>query len=1211
MSITCLDWKRALYCVAALTALTVSLAAKAASTYAYTAVTYAYDTPSGTATTAGWHASGATPACTNFPKGDDDWSDVVFPGGFTFTFGGVAYSGVRIYSNGILAFPTDSSGFWKEYTPQALPITTASTKAAPGGCASTVPANLMLPYWIDIIAGTANDTNGNAVSGASVQYELLGVAPNRRFVISWVNVALFGNSATRYSFQVVLNESAAGTNGNFIYRYTPGSATSGLNAAVGVQLAIADFTQYSFNQSFIDTTIGTAILWYPANQLAAKGAEYRFDESNWISSAGEIKDTSGNLLNASRTTANVTNIAGGKLCRGGLFASNTANNVIDAVATPITPANQGSVSLWYKTTAAWNAADTMIFDATTVANKPFFLMKMASGALKFVITDSAGTTYTAQTSAALTPLASGWIHIAVSWNVKPGNNQTVQQIMSNGNLIATNTTTPFRSTTSGAIGTFSTIYIGDNRTSGITPSGGTPNSANGTIDEVYIYSTEINATQEGADAGLTRSTCTTLDHFHIAHAGTAVACNGSIANIVVEPHDINHALFSLAGTVVAMSTSSTNPVWSSVSTINPVINSGGGVGSYTFANENTVTFGLQDSTVESVNINLNSGGITEHTGAATSCVTQDNTTSPIGSNCDANLNFTQAGFIFSSAAGGGISAIPTQVAGTTSGTFYLRAVQATTTTQACTAALTGANTVNFGYECNNPTTCSASNLMTITGTGVATIQRNNNGSMPGGGYVAVPMFFDANGNAPFTLNFADVGLTTLWASKANSSPALTGSTSFVTTPFGFTVSGIKTTAGAVANPGAANAAGAAFIKAGDAFTATVTATAQGGGTTPNFGREIVPATVSLGVNLVGGTFVTALTNPTAFGTFTNGAATGTTFAWSEVGIITLTPSTNSYLGTNTVTGTTTGNVGRFIPYQFAVATGTATHACVPAALTPFTYFGQDGFTTAFTLTAQNKSGATTQNYAGSFAKLGLTAWANYGFAIAGLPAGSALSASATAPTGTWTTGTASVVAKHQVSRPTAPTGSTSVTVTAAPADSDGVTMTAAPVTAAISPLYFGRLRIPNGAGSQFRNLSLGISTQFYNGSGYVTNTDDSCTQIPATAFNFGNFRKTLTVADAVVVGAPVVFAKGAATLTLQKPGGTRTGTYDLAVSLGAVADASCLQVWAPTSAATTSANLSFLQGNWCGATYAKDPSARISFGVYKGANSIVYQRENF
>jgi MSHA biogenesis protein MshQ len=612
-----------------------------AQTYAYRNDVFAYDTPSGTASSVTWHASGASPGCTGYPNGDDDWADVALPGGFTFTFGGVAYSSVRVYSNGILAYGADVSGFHRDYTSQALPII-AAAGGAPAGCPNAVPQRLMLPYWLDIVAGTANST-----AGASVQYELLGTAPNRRFVISWVNVKLY-NTATRYNFQVQLLESTAGVNGNFRYQYTTGSST-GSGATVGVQLTTTDFTQYAFNQNFIDTTVGTAVLWYPANQLAAKGAEYRFDESAWTGVAGEIKDTSGNIQHASRvglaaSVAPPPAFPGGKLCRGGSFPLNTLNTTIGAVATPITPGNQGSIDFWFNSNVAWNAGGSvaMLLDATTVANRPFFLMKSAAGALTFRLTDSAGTSVTA-TAPVRTFAANTWHHVGIAWNVRVGTNQTVLQIFLDGAL---QNGVPTRGTTNGIMPGLSSFHVGDNRTSGITPTGGTPNSANGSIDEVYIYGVEISAPQALADMNLTRPVCTSLDHFHIIHDGTTSGCTAS-ANITIEAHDSTHALFTLAGTSMNLSTTPARGTWSNVpgGAINSLtaIVAGGGTASYSFANENRVIFGLSDNQTGSLNINVASGAITELSNAGASCVVSDYTT---GTTCDASRNFLCLAFGF-------------------------------------------------------------------------------------------------------------------------------------------------------------------------------------------------------------------------------------------------------------------------------------------------------------------------------------------------------------------------------------------------------------------------------------------------------------------------------------------------------------------------------------------------------------------------------------
>lgn len=70
---------------------------------------------------------------------------------------------------------------------------------------------------------------------------------------------------------------------------------------------------------------------------------------------------------------------------------------------------------------------------------------------------------------------------------------------------------------------------------------------------------------------------------------------------------------------------------------------------------------------------------------------------------------------------------------------------------------------------------------------------------------------------------------------------------------------------------------------------------------------------------------------------------------------------------------------------------------------------------------------------------------------------------------------------------------------------------------------------------------------------------------------------------------------------------------DVALILGSsAADASCLQPCSPGSgdAAGAGADLAYLRGAWCGSARDKDPSARASLGLYRGADARVHQREN-
>lgn len=582
-----------------------------------------------------------------------------------------------------------------------------------------------------------------------------------------------------------------------------------------------------------------------------------------------------------------------------------------------------------------------------------------------------------------------------------------------------------------------------------------------------------------------------------------------------------------------------------------------------------------------------------------------------------STTFNTAGFIVAATAGGAAATVPAQTAGTASGSYTLRAVRTSTTTQACESALSGATTVNWAYQCNNPTTCSAGNLMTITGNSATAIAGNPNTGVAS--YTAVPMTFDANGNAPFSVSYADVGLVTLHASKAAGGAlltALTGSSNaFVVKPAGFALSAIAQTAAPnLANPAAADAAGARFVKAGESFGLTVTAQTSGGATTPNFGRENTPEGVLLTPTLVqpaAGVAGTLANATVAGGSFSGGVATVSTLSYSEVGIVTLTPSVadGDYLGAGAVTGSSSANIGRFVPSHFALTAGSVTPACSAA----FTYFGQDGFGTTHTLTARNSANATTQNYAGSFAKLGLGSWSGHGFAASGLAAGSVLAASATAPSGSWVAGEALVTATHQVSRPSALAAQTAVTITTAPVDSDGVALASATAVAAATPLRWGRLRLSNAFGKAGAALQLPVVAEYWNGNAWVLNSADSCTTLPAASVAISNRRSPTGGATATTTSAAAVaLSAGSGLLTLAAPSPAGSGlSLDIAINLGSTgADQSCHA----SHPATTGAARPWLraQNGACAATTDRDPAARASFGIFSPeTRKTVHVREIF
>jgi hypothetical protein len=719
----------------------------------------------------------------------------------------------------------------------------------------------------------------------------------------------------------------------------------------------------------------------------------------------------------------------------------------------------------------------------------------------------------------------------------------------------------------------------------------TSNRFIGNIDEVKVYRGAMSKVQVDADYAQTHQ-CLALHHARLNHQGSGVTCAAAQVGVYgCSNADLNGvctpSVVAFSGTVVAQNNGVT------VATAPFSIPAGQ---NYTLVELNVPN--PQTTTLTVVNYSIPPYGNPQ-----TTCWDGSSNSS------SCQFVFSDAGFIVSNTLNGSAINVPSQIAGVGSGNYYLRAVKKNTSSSTCEAALQGNQSINFGYVCNNPTVCSASNLMTVTGSSSVTVSRNNNMN----GFVsstAVPMVFDANGNAPFSFTFYDAGQTTLYMQKTTSgSASLSGNTNaFVTKPFSLSVSGITNSAGG-ANPAASDAAGTRFVKAGEAFKATVNALAANGNITPNFGKEVVPEVVSLNATLVapaGGSAGVMTGNDTAAVGFANGSSSLTTLKWSEVGIIQLTPAIldSDYLGSGSVTGLASANVGRFYPDHFALTVGADTKACSSL----FTYFGQDGLSTAFTLTAQSVSNSTTQNYTGSYAttsfmKFNSTLRSQYSFTSS---PSFILDPSATAINGTWLNGVGTINAKHIVRKPATRTAPTSITFYAHPVDDDGVTISAAsaPISVA-TPFRYGRLFLQSMHGSELIALPMRVEAQFWDGNGYARNTLDSCSDVPLSSISMKNYHGNLNACETQLSGVADL-VNGTQTFKLSAPGLTsgvpNTGSVDLEVNLNAAVAGEKVCLTATESNASTAAMPWLLDNN-------VEPLGRATFG--RNRVPMIYMRENF
>mgnify|MGYP001486941084 CR=1 FL=1 len=1088
-----------------------------AQTYAYQTDTFNWLAPSAAATTVTWDNT-----CTSYPNGDDVRAVVNFPGGFTFDFAGTTYTQVRIMSNGMIQFGADA-GIHRTYTNTALP---AGLPSASGSCPRAVPQNLLAVYWVDI------NTAPN-VSGALVQYELLGTAPNRQFVITWNNVALYGNVSRRYSFQVVLNE-----DDTFKYQYTVG-ASDGSEGTVGVQVSSTDYTQYSFKQTFIDATNGTAIKWYRADQAQPKTAEYYFDEATWRASPNtDVRDASGNGLHGTAIGTAQSSNTQIKVCRSAQFPSNTSNTTQDAVSIPWTPASKGSVSFWYYPGAN---TDAMLFDASTVANRPFYLMKTAGQQLKLVVSDSTGATVTATTTAAA--IGSGsWKHIAVSWYMQAGTSQTVLRIYVNGVL-----QNVWRGTTNGSPGAVTNAYLGDNRTSGVTPSGGTPNSANGYFDEMKIYPFDMSHVQALKDMVL-RSGCSSLDHFDVTVTpAAALTCEWVSVNI--------YARDSIGGavqtsTTVSLSNATGHGNWQrgSASGVFAAGAADSGAATYTFNNETNATLLFNTRWAETATLTAlaspatGSGNVTfSHEGFK--FVTASMAAATVSSKVACvNSNASYAG-------------PPSQ----TAQTLYLQAWKSDQSNFTCTAAnqdfRNGQSVaVNFSMQCVNPATCVGGTNATVNGTAVG-LAPNVAGRPNSGDYQPVTLTFGSNAMAPVVINYPDAGQVQLWASyNPGGAPSnhMNGVTNaFAVAPASFTITSVKNSSG-TANPiawpssGTPTLATAGFAPAGD--TLAVTMDAMNACATPaktfNFGNE---STAPTDTRHGGGTFAFSIGAGNATPTvsvpapvtvtapvFANGTtSTAAGVRWDEVGAFKATVTLSDYFGAGSVRGTSDW-VGRFYPHHFdtvvtpaAGCTGfaysrqpftvqvTARNAVTPTAGTTRNYDGTAGFARAVNLTEEN--GAAGSLYVGSTAGgTGAVPAAQFASGVGTVSNTATANPSPISFRFTTEPSNPAAIAVHAEDSDTLPTKATH-------GGTDG-TLT----------VESGRLWLGNAYGSEFLPLTVPAQTQFWLANAWRQNTADSCTALNVpTAGNGGLLFYAASARNALAAGEVVAQINGSTAAARQ------------------------------------------------------------------------------
>lgn len=470
----------------------------------------------------------------------------------------------------------------------------------------------------------------------------------------------------------------------------------------------------------------------------------------------------------------------------------------------------------------------------------------------------------------------------------------------------------------------------------------------------------------------------------------------------------------------------------------------------------------------------------------------------------------------------------------------------------------------------------------------------------------------------------------------------------------FTVRPLQLTlSSSVGTPANADATGASAsatpaLKAGTPFTLVADSGQPGYNGTPQLdaGKIEWPGAPA-GVGSLSGAFTTAASAATGNG------ARGDAFSYAEAGYFRFQPQgvfdagftaqsadaangdcTNDF--SNTLVGGKYGckfgnpaassHFGRFMPHHFAVLDPAFSAACTAGG---FSYMGQ-AFALTASVVARNAGGTPTRNYSGSFGTalvmpqlenadnglalssarlggLGSPAWTGgaYAFAASQL-------ARAAAPDGPYDAlaiglTVSAETALAPAARPTLIDRDMDAAGTGCQADAPGSSSgSCSAVTLATTRLRFGRLRLSNVRASELRDTEVPLTAEYWNGSQFVVNSLDHCTQLPAGSIRFQSYSGGVTAANmpqgAVSLGGALSAGKGR--ILLKKPlAAPGRGSLGLCADLGADAPALC--TGGPAA-------LPWLQGNWSGASggaFDDDPTARASYGGYRASDNLVFLRE--
>jgi gliding motility-associated-like protein len=183
---------------------------------------------------------------------DDSYSQPIDLG-FSFCFLGNEYTQCYVGSNGWVSFGGPGA------------LTTTYTSATIPSTGVNVPKNCIMGPWQDWHPGLCSPV------GSCVKYQTIGVAPNRKFVVSYENVPMFSCTGLYGKFQIVLNESTNIIENHLTNKpncpgWAGGTATQGVHSLDGLTAFTAPGRNSTPWTASNESTrfVPNGIIWYDA-----------------------------------------------------------------------------------------------------------------------------------------------------------------------------------------------------------------------------------------------------------------------------------------------------------------------------------------------------------------------------------------------------------------------------------------------------------------------------------------------------------------------------------------------------------------------------------------------------------------------------------------------------------------------------------------------------------------------------------------------------------------------------------------------------------------------------------------------------------------------------------------------------------------------------------------------------------------------------------